>query len=122
MDGKFWQEETKDLIVKAGDDAINLPWYLEPADGPAIRWIVNWTDKKADQYVPDEIDPLVNEGIKAGFNGDWDTASEKIGTAWNKLVDIPGMSENSEQSLFVNSTRVIVDLMRNWITQRRAAA
>lgn len=115
MNGQFFTPETKDLIVKVGDEAVKLPFWAEPFDGLAIRWVVNFVDVKADKFIPDSIDTFINEAIQAGFNGDWDKASEIIGTTVNTLVNIPLLDEDAEQSLIVNLLKVLTDLIRVWI-------
>jgi len=119
MDGKVLTDETKDLIVKVGDDVIKLPFWAEPFDGPALKWLITYVDKQGDKIIPDDIDPLINSAIKAGLEGDWDVAEVQIATALNKLVDIPLLDEDAEQSLLVNATKVIVDVIRMWIQKSK---
>ena len=122
MDGKFFTNETKNLLVKVGDELIKLPFWAEPFDSPAFRWFVNFLDAKADKFIPDTIDPLVNAAIIASFNGNYDLASEKIGTAINQIIDIPLLDENTEQTMFVDGTRFILRLVNNWITKKKDAS
>lgn len=35
-------EEKKDVLVKFLDELIDLPWYLEKFDGPAIDWLIDY--------------------------------------------------------------------------------
>ena len=119
MDGRVLTDETKDLIVKVGDQAIKLPFWAEPFDGPVLNWLVNYVDKKGDKVIPDDIDPLINSAIKAGLGGDWDVAEVQIATAFNKLVDIPLLDEDAEQSLLKNATKVIVDVIKMWIEKSK---
>ena len=81
--------------------------------------MVNFVDKKGDKIIPDEIDPLINSSIQAGLSGDWETAEVQVGTALNKIIDIPLLGEDTEQSLIVNALKVIVDLIRVWITNSK---
>jgi len=120
-DGKVFSQETKKLIVKAADDAIKLPFYAEPFDGPAIKVLVNFIDSKADKYVPDNIDPLINAGITAGIKGDLDLASLHIGQAINQVVDIPLLEEDTEQKMFVDGVRLILRILDTWIQKKKDA-
>ena len=118
-DGKVFTKKTKNLIVKVADDMVKLPFYLEPFDGPGFRMIINFIDSKADKFIPDEIDPLINEGIELAFNGETDAASEKIGTALNKVINVPLLEEDSEQLMFVDGVRFILRVIKNWIENKK---
>jgi len=119
MDGKVFTKETKDLIVKVGDDIIKLPFYAEPLDGPALRILINFIDTKADKFIPDNIDPIINSAITLALNGELDGASIEIGTAINLVVDIPLLDEDHEQKLFVDGTSFILSLINNWIQNKK---
>lgn len=117
MDGKFFTKETKNLLVKVGDDIVKLPFWAEPFDGPAFRWFINFLDAKADKFIPDTIDPLVNAAIIAAFNGNFDLASEKIGSALNQVIDIPLLDEDTEQTMFVDGVRFVLRIVNDWISK-----
>ena len=117
-DGKVFTKETKDKIVQVGDDMIKLPFYAEPFDGTALRILINFIDSKADKFIPDNIDSLLNDGINAAFNKDFDEASEKIGTALNLVINIPLIEENNEQTMFVDGVRFVIRMIQNWISNK----
>lgn len=119
MDGKVLTKETKNLIVKVADDLAKLPFYIEPFDGHAFRVIVNFVDSKADKYVPDEIDPLINRSVKNAIAGNYEAASEEIGTAINKVFDIPLLDEDSEQKMFVEGVLFLLRMIDNWIERKK---
>ncbi|WP_159521763.1 hypothetical protein [Sunxiuqinia indica] len=121
MDGKVFTPETKKLIAKAGDDMIKLPFYAEPFDGPALKIVLNFLDEKADKFIPDDIDPLLNQSINMAFEGNYSEASELAGTALNKVIDIPLLEEDTEQVMFVDGVRFIIRLVKNWIEKKKAA-
>ena len=118
-DGKVLTKETKALIVQAVDDALQLPWYAEPFDGKLAKILLDFLDKKADKVIPDEVDALINAAITEAFNGQYDLAAEKAGTAINIVVDIPLIDEDTENALIVDSIRVIIRFILNWIEKRK---
>lgn len=120
MNGKVFSAETKKQIARAVDDLIKLPFYAEPFDGPAIKIILNFLDEKADKFIPDEIDPLLNEAITLAFAGNFAEASNLAGTALNKVIDVPLLEEDTEQVMFVDGVRFIIRVVKNWIEKKQA--
>jgi hypothetical protein len=128
MDGKFFNQETKDLIVKVGEDLIVgseisknavIATGIEILDGPAIRLFVNYIDRLADQKIPDEFDATINETIKMAIAGDYEEATEAVGTLLDSIVDIPVLDDQLEKLLFVDGLKFIVRLIQNWIEKKK---
>lgn len=129
MDGKFFTQETKDLIVKVGEDLIvgseisknaAVATGIEILDGPAIRLFVNYIDKLADQKIPDEFDAAINETIKMAIAGNYEEAIEAIGTLIDSIVDIPVLDDQLEKLLFVDGLKFIARIIQNWIEKKKA--
>lgn len=120
MNGKVFSEETKDLIVKVGDEALKLPFYAEPFDGMAIGFLVNFVDEKLDKVVPDQFDEAINVSINAALMGNYEEASLNIATAINILIDIPYIEEEVEQEVLVAATNLILRLIKSWIEGKKA--
>jgi hypothetical protein len=128
MDGKFFTQETKDLIVKVGEDLIVgseisknavIATGIEILDGPAIRLFVNYIDKLADQKIPDEFDAVINETIKMAIAGNYEEATEAIGTLIDSIVDIPVLDDQLEKLLFVDGLKFIARIILNWIEKKK---
>lgn len=117
-DGKVLTNETKQLLTKALDDAIKLPFYLEFADGYAIKIILNIVDKKADKFIPDVIDPMINTGIRLAFEGNKEQAAMELGTALNLLVNVPYLEEDTEQALCVDGFRFLLRVLLDWVKKK----
>jgi len=119
MDGKFLSSETKNLLAQMGDDLVKLPIWVEPFDKMGFSAVINLVDKQADKYIPDNLDKPINEAITEAFNGNYDGASSKIGTALNVVIDIPLLNEDSEQVLFVSGVTFLVSLIKTWIEKKK---
>lgn len=120
-DGKVFSKETKELLVKAGSEVIKekVPFYIKWFIPSVLRIVVNFIDTKADRFVPDSIDPLINEAILAGFGGNYELASIKAGSALNKVINIPLIEEDAEQVMFVEGVRFLISLIKDWIEKRK---
>lgn len=120
-DGKFFTQETKDLLKKAGDDALKLPFWAEPFDGPAFGIIINIVDKNADKVVPDEYDAGINSAIQNAFAGNFEVAEAEAATILNKVIDLPYLEEDTEYMVFVNGLGFLVSIIKQWIEKKKAA-
>lgn len=118
MDGKVFTKETKKLMKKGIDNALQLPFYLEWADGPAAGAIIDIVDKKADKYIPDDIDPLINSGITKAFDGNLEGAATDLGIALNKVIDIPLVAEDTEQGMCVSGIQFLLHLFVDWVDKK----
>lgn len=118
MNGKFFSEETKDMIVKVGDDLIKGNAIVEMADGPALRIVVNYLDKIGDKYVPDNFDTPINEAITAALNGQFEEAAGQIGITIDAIVDIPKVDDELEKLLFVDGLKFIARSIQVWIEKK----
>lgn len=118
-DGQVFQKSTKKKLVKFLDDTAKLPWYLEPFDGPGFKMLVDMIDEKADKFIPDEIDSLLDEGLILALDDKFNEASEKLGSAINKVVDIPNLEENEEQDVYVTGALFILRFTRNKVNLRK---
>ena len=121
-DGKVFTDKTKDLIVKVIDDAIKLGPVLELIDGVMIRGAVNIVDYYGDKVIPDDYDLEINEICELGLNEQYDAAAGKAGSLMNKLIDIPGMDEGTEDFVFVNGMKFLVSLILNWLKKKKEDA
>lgn len=121
MNEKVFTKKTKALIVKASSGIIKekVPFYIRWFIPSILRVVINFIDTKADKFVPNSIDPLINESIVAGFNGNYKLASIKAGTAMNKVIDIPLLEENAEQIMFVEGVRFLISIIRDWIEKKK---
>lgn len=119
MDGKFFSEETKDLIVSVGDDLIKGNAIVEMADGPALRIVVNYLDKLGDKHVPDNFDQPINDCIGLAMSGNFEEAAQMIGETIDKIVDIPKVNEELEKLLFVDGFKFIARSIQVWIEKKK---
>jgi len=119
MDGKVFTKETTNKLVKVISDLLNLPFYLKWIATTVIKMALNFLNEKADKYVPDSIDPIINESINLTLSGDYDAASEKVGTALANVIDIPLLDEDDEHNLFVNAISFILRLVNKWINKKK---
>lgn len=119
MDGKVFTKETKKALVKMLDDLIDLPWYLEPLDAPGFNMLIGFIDKYGDKYIPDEIDPLINESIMAAMAGNYDLAAEKASTALNAVIDVPLIEEDQEQAVFLSGITFLINLIKSWVENKK---
>ena len=120
-DVEVFSKETKELIIKAGSKVIKekVPFYLKWLIPFVLRIIINFIDTKADKFVPDAIDPLINEAIIAGFNGNYELASIKAGSALNKVINIPLVEEDAEQVMFVGGVEFLISMIKDWIEKEK---
>lgn len=118
MDGKVMTKETKSLLIKMGDDLIKAPIWAEPFDGLALKWLIDFIDKKGDQFIPDEVDPHINNAVVLAFAGDYKGAATSAATAMNMVIDIPLIGEDAEQIVFVNGIKFIIGIVQSWISKR----
>ena len=119
-DGKFFKDETKDLIVKVGDKWIKLNPLGEIVDGPAIRILVNAVDKLGDKYIPDQYDTAINDAVTKVLEGDYDGASDDIATLENLLIDIPFTDEDTEAQIFKAANDFLLALLKDFIAKQKA--
>lgn len=119
MNGKVLTKETKVQIVKVLDDAIKLPFYIEPFDAIALNTLLNLVDRYADKVVPDELDANLNAAIQLALGGEEEKAIEMVVSIANALVDIPLLDEDTEQEIGINAMKLIISFVKDWITKRR---
>ena len=119
MDGKVFQKETKGKLVKMIDDAIDLPFYAEPFDGPAAKALVNWIDDFGDKHIPDEFDKHIDEAANLALDGKYEEAAAITGKIIDDNLDIKYISDDVEALLFVDGARFIVRFVQNWIEKKK---
>lgn len=113
-------QATKDLIVKTVANEVKVPFWVKPFLKPVTRIAVNFLDSKGSKVIPDEVDPMINNAITAGINGDFDKASESAATALNIVIDIPLLDEDHEQEMFVGGIRFLIQVVQAWIDKKKA--
>lgn len=113
-------QATKDLIVKTVASEVKVPFWVKPFLKPVTRIAINFLDDKGSKVIPDNVDPLINEAITAGVNGDFDKASESAATALNIVIDIPLLNEDHEQEMFVGGVKFLIQVIQSWIAKKKA--
>ena len=119
MDGKVFQKETKGKLVKMIDDAIDLPFYAEPFDGPAAKALVNFIDTQGDKHIPDEFDAAIDNAANLALDGEYEAAAAAAGKIVDENLDIKYIPDDMEALLFVDGARFIVRFVQNWIEKKK---
>ena len=118
MDGKCFSDETKDLIVKVGDEAIKAGVIGELVDGLGVRGLINIVDHYADKVIPDEFDSSINQVATLALNGDY---VESIEVAEDVLTDLADLKiENPTVEIIVKSgISLLVGLLKDYIEKKK---
>lgn len=118
-DGKFFTDDTKDLIVDALDGLTKLG-ILEPLERPAYRIVLNQVDKYADKAIPDIYDAKINEIVTLALNKQFEDAAEKAGQIIDDLVDFESLNDDIEKLVFVDGLKFIVRQIQLYIIKKKA--
>ena len=119
-DGKFFSEQTKDAIVKFGDELIKVNAFLEVVDGPSLRIVTNYIDKLGDKFIPDEYDQNINDAVTKVIEGDYDGACDDIAVIENKIIDLPYTDEDTELDIFKAGNAFLLALLKDFIAKKKA--
>lgn len=118
MDGKFFTNETKDLIVEVLDELKN--WgILEPVEKPIYRIGLNQVDMYADKVVPDEYDAKINEVVRLALDNQFEEAAELAGEIIDDLVNLENVNDEIEKLVFVDGLKFFVRQIQLYIQKKR---
>jgi hypothetical protein len=117
-DGKFFTDDTKDLIVDVLDGLTKLG-ILEALERPAYRIVLNQVDKYADKAIPDIYDAQINEVVILALNKEFEKAAEKAGRIIDDLVDFEKINDDIEKLVFVDGLKFIVRQIQLYIEKEK---
>ena len=118
-DGKFFTDETKDLIVDILDNLTKLG-ILEVLERPAYKIVLNQVDKYADKVVPDIYDDQINEVVTLALSEQYEEAAEKAGIIIDDLVDLEKVNDDIEKLVFVDGLKFIVRQIQLYIEKKKS--
>lgn len=128
MDNKCLSKETKDLLVGIAEELIVgskisknafVAAAIEMGDAPAARIIINYIDKLGDKYIPDELDPKINEACTLAIAGNYVLAAQKVGEILDSVIDLKKVEDNIEKIVFVDGLTFCARMILLFIEKRK---
>ncbi len=107
-------QEHKDKIAALLNTTIDIPFVPEFIELFMFEKAVDLVDAELDQVLPDQMKSLINdlEGIDSGQSKGF---ADNLVKMLNKNVDVPFLSEGTEEKVF----RMIVDILIKGMSKNR---
>jgi len=118
MDGKFFSESTKEVIIDVLDGLKDFGIY-EVVERPIYRIVLGQVDKYADKVVPDELDEKINLAAQLAINGDYEKSAEQVGEIIDILVNIEKIDDNIEKMIFVDGLKFVVRQILLYVEKKK---
>ena len=105
-------------LAKLLDKAVKLKGIAEAVDGIAFKIVINLANQYGSGAIKEEYKEGLSLLITKVLNEDWDGAATESAVMLNSLVDIPGIDEDTELSLFKTVMELIVKLLKQLIDKK----
>ena len=109
-------------LAKLLDKAVKFKGILEIVDGIAFKIIIGLANQYGSSAIKKEYRDKLSILITQVLAGEWDAAETETAIILNSLVDIPGIDEDTELSLFKSVIEVIVKLIKQLVSSKRIEA
>ena len=119
MDGQVLSSGNKKWIANKIDELIVLPWYAEPLDGPAIKVLIDWIDKKGDKIIPDKFDVNINQVVIFCAEKQWEQAAAVLGSTIADLIEIKSIPSEVWQKAVIDTTIAITSIVAAWVDSKK---
>lgn len=105
-------------LAKKFDDLVKLPGWAEPFDRIILSAGLNYLDEKFSDKVPEKFAGDIQEVVDLFIMDNYAGILEVIPNVINKIVDIPGLDEDTEGKFFAINLKAAFEFIQ-FIAEKR---